>query len=147
MSHTVDVDCNFSIRQNCATLYTTDIVYFRTNMTKLRPGHLNYGNYSGGHRGHDVQEGCSWYKDSSNVSCDNNGVTFLSQFKKILFRDLRPSFFQVCFLKILSTNRIEIRSYNTTRFLRSTRNIPKNNFIRIENQPKDQYAEAVTLSI
>ena len=56
MSHTVDVDCNFSIRQNCATLYTTGIVYLRTNMTKLRPGHLNCGDYSEGHRGHDVHE-------------------------------------------------------------------------------------------
>ena len=58
--------------------------------------------------------------------------------KKILFRDLRPSFFQVCFLKILSTNRIEIRSYNTTRFLRITRNKPCS-----QNRPVNEKSWAI----
>lgn len=117
---------------------------YKTELYDLDEHKSNCGNYSVGHRGHDVQE--THKKDVAGIktarTCHVTIIVshFVSQFKKILFRDLRPSFFQVCFLKILSTNRIEIRSYNTTRFLRSTRNTPKDNFICFENQPSNQYA-------
>ena len=122
-------------------IYQTDLVEHKSNC----------GNYSVGHRGHDVQE--THKKDVVGIktarTCHVTIIVshFVSQFKKILFRDLWPSFFQVCFLKILSTNRIEIRSYNTTRFLRSTRNTPKDIFICFENQPSDQYAWVAKISI